>query len=392
MSMRDDSRTLRIFRLLVLITALANAGGNVFILLFYRPILTWVGAPLPIDRFSFAFVCGFSFTAGVLAWIIYVYLNRRTNLGANTGRSLDGNTERAIPLVVAEIIGKGVYAAFTFYFYYVGELHWFYRVFGIWDACYTLIFFLLLVHLLSPDLTRLNRGTVLSSGDPTPRTRKALIIYFSMSGNGTRAVQRVKAGLAAEGYQVTERLIEVEPREQALFRFPFQKPLAFWRITIRAILCIPVKIQPLALPANHDYDLLVVESQTWLVGMSAPVEAVFQDPANRAAFAGRDVAVVNVCRGLWRRPQAMLVRWVEAVGGRVVGARAFANPGREPFRTASLFLFLGSGRVGWPAVLRPILTPQFLADSAFDELERFGRALALRPAAPAPHARAAGGV
>jgi hypothetical protein len=372
MSVGNDSRTRRIFRRLVLLTALANAGGNVFILLFYRPILTWVGAPLPVDIFSFTFVCGFSFTAGVLAWIIY------------------RNPEDNIPLVVAVIIAKGVYAAFTFYFYYAGELHWFYRVFGVWDSVYTAIFFLFLIHLLSPDLTRLNRGTILASGDPTPRTRKALIIYFSMSGNGTRAVQRVKAGLTAEGYAVTERLVEVGARDQALFRFPFQAPLAFWRITIRAILRIPVAIKPLALPANHDYDLIVVESQTWLVGMSAPVEAVFQDPANRPAFAGRDVAVVNVCRGLWRRPQAMLVRWVEACGGRVVGARAFANPGREPMRVASLFLFLGSGRVGWPRFLRRLLTPQFLADDAFDELERFGRALALRPAAPARHARAGG--
>jgi len=368
MSVGNDSRARRWFRRLALLTALANAGGNVFILLFYRPILTWVGAPLPVDLFSFTFVCGFSFTAGVLAWIIY------------------RNPEDNIPLVVAVIIGKGVYAAFTFYFYYVGELHWFYRVFGVWDSVYTAIFFLFLIHLLSPDLTRLNRGTILASGDPTPRTRKALIIYFSMSGNGARAVQRVKAGLTAEGYAVTERLIEVEPREQRLFKFPFQAPLAFWRITIRAILRIPVKIKPLALPANHDYDLIVVESQTWLVGMSAPVEAVFQDPANRAAFAGRDVAVINVCRGLWRRPQAMLVRWVEACGGRVVGARALANPGREPFRVWSLFVFFAEGREGKPGFLRRMLTPQYLSDGSLDELERFGRGLALRPAAAAPHA------
>jgi flavodoxin len=372
MTDRHDATTRRVFRALVLITALANAGGNVFILLFYRPILHWVGAPLPVDVFSFTFVCGFSFTVGILAWMIY------------------RNPEDNLALIVAVILGKGVYAGFTFYFYYVGELHWFYRVFGVWDSCYAAIFFLFLIHLVSPDLTRLNRGEVLASGDPTPRTRKAVIIYFSMSGNGTRAVQRVKAGLTAEGYEVAERLIEVGPVDQALFRFPFQKRLAFLRIMLRAIFRIPVAIRPLALPANHDYDLIVVESQTWFVGMSAPVEAVFQDPANRPAFAGRDVAVINVCRGLWRRPQAMLVRWIEACGGHVVGARALANPGREPIRTFSLFFFLGAGGVGRPAFLSGVLTPQFLSSEALGELELFGRGLALRAAAPAAHARAGG--
>jgi hypothetical protein len=102
--------------------------------------------------------------------------------------------------------------------------------------------------------------------------------------------------------------------------------------------------------------------------------------------------VINVCRGLWRRPQAMLVRWVEACGGRVVGARALANPGREPFRVWSLFVFFAEGREGKPGFLRRILTPQYLADGSLDELERFGRGLALRPAAAAPHATRMGGV
>jgi|GEM_PF-2374652 len=365
-----DSKIRQGFRTLVLLTALANAGGNVAILLFYRPILGWVGAPLPIDIFSFTFVCGFSFTVGILAFIIY--------------RAPEAN----LGLIVAVILGKAIYAAFTFYFYYAGELHWFYRVFGVWDSCYAVIFFLFLIHLQSPDLTILNRGEILQSGDPTPRSKKALVLYFSMSGNGARAILRVMTGLVAEGYTVTERLVQVDPREQRLFRFPFEQRFAFLRIMIRAILRIPVAIQPLALAADHDYDLIVVESQTWFVGVSAPVEAIFQDPANHAAFAGRDVAIVNVCRGLWRRPQAMLARWIQAVGGRVVGARAFGNPGREPIRTFSLFFFLGAGGTGRPAFLRRLLTPQLLAEDALAELERFGRALARRPAAAMPHARA----
>ncbi|HWU88147.1 MAG TPA: hypothetical protein VN253_12760, partial [Kofleriaceae bacterium] len=69
------------------------------------------------------------------------------------------------------------------------------------------------------------------------------------------------------------------------------------------------------------------------------------------------------------------------------GARAFANPGREPIRTFSLFFFLGAGGAGRPAFLRRVLTPQHLSDAALGELETFGRALARRP--PVHPARAA---
>jgi len=64
--------SIRTFRYLCLATALANAGGNVGVLLFYQPIFKLVGAPLPKDLYSFAFVCGFSFTVGVLAFMVFL--------------------------------------------------------------------------------------------------------------------------------------------------------------------------------------------------------------------------------------------------------------------------------------------------------------------------------
>jgi hypothetical protein len=98
-------------------------------------------------------------------------------------------------------------------------------------------------------------------------------------------------------------------------------------------------------------------------------------------FAGRDVAAVVVCRGLWRRTEAMLVRWLERAGGNVVGAAAFANPGREPMRTFSLFFFLGTGAQHRPAWLGRLLTPQYLEEAALRRLDAFGEALAQRPVA-----------
>jgi hypothetical protein len=111
------------------------------------------------------------------------------------------------------------------------------------------------------------------------------------------------------------------------------------------------------------------------------MEAVFQDPANQAIFAGRDVATVNVCRGLWRRSQAMAIRWAQHCGATVVGARAHANPGWEPARTFSLFLFLGLRRTDRPRFLRGwFLQPQQLDDRALADLEAFGAGLAQRRA------------
>jgi hypothetical protein len=352
---------IKIFRYLCLLTALANAGGNLGMLLFYKPIYNLVGAPLPRDIYNFAFVCGFSFTVGVLAFIVFLA------------------PEKTIPLLVVGIVGKAIYAFFTFYFYTHGELHPFFLIFGVWDAVYTVIFFLFLIRLVSPDLTILNQGEI-RAGVDRPRTNKALLVYFSMTGNGSRAMKRVREGLESRGYTVSETICE---SNETLFHFPFTL-IIFIRIMLRAIFRVPTTIKPLDIPSTHPYDLVVVESQTWFVGVSAPVEAVFQDPNNRGIFAGRDVAAVNVCRGLWQRPQAQLIRWLQIVGGNVVGARAYENPGHEPIRCFSLFFFLGTGAPGKPAFLKSILTPQFISLEAERELVSFGQMLAERKKAVSP--------
>lgn len=346
---------IKVFRYLCLLTALANAGGNLGMLLFYKPILALAGAPLPKDMYNFAFVSGFSFTVGVLAFIVFLA------------------PDKTIPLLVVGIVGKAIYAFFSFYFYFRGELHPFYMIFGWWDAVFTVIFALFLVRLVSPDLTALNEGEILAGVD-RPRTNKALLVYFSMTANGSRAMKRVREGLESRGYAVDERICE---SNETLFHFPFSL-LVFLRIMLRAIFRIPTTIKPLGIPENHLYDLIVVESQTWFVGMSAPVEAVFRDPNNGGIFAGRDVAAVNVCRGLWQRPQAQLIRWLQNVGGNVVGARAYENPGHEPVRCFSLFFFLGTGAPGKPAFLKNILTQQHISAEAESELVAFGQALAER--------------
>lgn len=347
-----------LFRYLCLITAIANAGGNLFLFFFHKPVFDLFGVPPPQDMHSFAFVCGFSFTIGVLAFLVYLEPFGRRDL-----------------LVVA-IVGKAIYAGLTAYYYHDHGLHWFYRIFGLWDAAFTVVFFLYLIQLVSDDLDGLN-ASVIRPGVPGARQRKALILYYSLTKNGERAMERLRKGLESKNYDVDQKLVEPE---EALFHFPFHFA-EFLRIMLRAIVRVPARVKPLGIPASHSYDLIVVECQTWFIGMGAPMEGVFQDPDNRAIFAGRDVAGVVLCRGLWRRTQSMLVRWLERSGGNVVGARAFENPGPEPSRTFSLFFFLGAGKERKPSWLKPFLQPQYLSGDSLAKLEDFGRALAERPAA-----------
>jgi hypothetical protein len=284
------------------------------------------------------------------------------------------NPEKNVNLLIVGIIGKALYAFFTFYFYVFKQLHWFYLLFGIWDALYVVIFFLFLIQLLSPDLAKLNRGDILVGLD-RERTNKALVLTFSLTGNSHRGAERVKLGLEQHGYTVDMQSVQAEEK---IFRFPMSFS-DFVRIVVRAFLRWPARIRPLGIQADHHYDLIVVATQTWLVGMGAPMAAVFQHPAHAGIFAGRDVAALNVCRGAWRRSQAMLVRWLQRSGGNVVGARAFSHIGWEPSRLFSLWFYLIFKEAGRPRFLDGFVQPRYgLSDEALQQLERFGEDLAQR--------------
>jgi hypothetical protein len=187
----------------------------------------------------------------------------------------------------------------------------------------------------------------------------------------------VQAGLVARGYHCDA--VRIQPVERALFQFPFSSLWTFGRILVRAVLRRRAAIEPLDISPDHDYDLIVVASQTWMVGCAAPVEELFLDARTRRIFLERDVAIVNVCRGLWRRAQAMLASHVQAAGGHLIAANPHTNPGPEPFRTLSLFVFLlfGGKLPGWvPPLLR---LPSQLSVDAQEQLARLGERLAMRP-------------
>lgn len=345
-----------VFRILCLITALANSVGNIFLLLFYKPLFQLLHVPMPADLATWTFVCGFSFTVGILAFLVFLDPVQNVNL------------------LTVGAIGKGIYAFFTFYFYVFHDLNWFYLIFGVWDAAYTVIFMLFLTKLLSSDLTYLNSGVVLTGAD-RPATYKALLLGFTLTKNGSKAFDHLRRGLEKHGYQVTVRYVEPE---EDIYVFP----MSLWdfiQIIARAFVRWPSRIKPLDIPADHDYDLIVVESQTWMVGMAAPVEAIFQNAALRPIFAGRDVAAVNVARGAWRRSQAMIVRWLEYCGGNLVGVRAYTHTGWEPSRLFSLWFYLIYHKAGMPRWLGWFVQPHYgPSDADFRQCEQFGADLAQR--------------
>src|SRR5262245_46278420 len=139
----------------------------------YKPLFELLGVPPVTDLHLFSFVSALSFTMGVGAYFVFK------------------NPEKNLDLLKTGIVGKGLYAFFTYYFFVFHHIHWFFLLFGVWDFVFVIVFFLYLIQLESPELAQLQRGDIFA-GSKRPRTGQALVIGFSLTGTGSKTIERLK--------------------------------------------------------------------------------------------------------------------------------------------------------------------------------------------------------
>lgn len=338
-------------RYLCLLTALANIGGNIALQLAWPLVFELFNVPDPVDMRLFVLESALSFTMGVVALLAFL------------------NTPAAIPLMIVGALGKATYAVVTYWNWALHGTHRFYLIFAAWDVAFTIVFLLYWIHLQSRDLLELRQS--IFDGLAKPVSNRALIIGFSLTQNGRKAVAALWQGLEAQGY--SSDVVWVESQEK-IFRFPMSL-IDFARIIIRALFRRPARIAPLSIPRD-DYDLVIVESPTWLLSMAAPVESVLLDPNYRRLFAGRDAVALSISRGAFQRTQTMIVRWLERLGANVVAARGYGHIGWEPRRLMSLWFYLIFRKEGFPPGLAE---PKYgLSDETLASIRNFGADLAQR--------------
>ncbi|MEE9384707.1 MAG: hypothetical protein V3V08_14980 [Nannocystaceae bacterium] len=354
---RRPPLSLPTLRALCLLTAVANIGGNVVLVIAYPILFPWLGIEAPQDLRLFLLESALSFSMGVLAWMVFCARHE---------------PKRALPLLKIGTLGKGLYALIGYYFFATQGLHWFYMIFVVWDALFVVVFLLYWIALESRDLWALQRDVLTGIARPRPEQPKALVVGYSLTGAGRTAIDRLKIGLLAGGYDRVD--IRYVHALESFYRFPMSF-VDFVRMLIRAFFRKSPPVGPLGDLAG-DYDLIVVESPTWLLGMAAPMEGLFEDSTQTEMFRGTDTAALVVSRGAQRRSLAMLTRWLQRCDANVVGIRGYGHQGKEPRRLLSLWLYLIFRKEGVP---RGIAQPYYgLSEASLREIEAFGTALARR--------------
>ncbi|MDD9943608.1 MAG: hypothetical protein OXU20_21380 [Myxococcales bacterium] len=159
------------------------------------------------------------------------------------------------------------------------------------------------------------------------RRPRALIVYFSLTGQTSRVVEGLISSWSRCGWDTEVCRIHLEDP-----RYPLAHPVpGVWRFLLR---WIPpqlahrtgdIRLDPPEPSAEPD--LVVIGSPTWWFNPALPIVSFMQSQHAEGLLQGKPFAVMTICRSAWAGNLAWVRKRGEALGGRFVGHLAFRFPG-----------------------------------------------------------------
>lgn len=129
--------------------------------------------------------------------------------------------------------------------------------------------------------------------------KRVLVVYFSQTGQLRDIVDSVVAPLKASS-SIDTTVVELRPTKA----FPF--PWPFWQFFNHFPECVyeePDPIEALPIPADAEYDLIILAYTVWFVSPSMPTMAFLQSDAAKRLLGDKPVITLIGCRNMWMMAQ-----------------------------------------------------------------------------------------
>jgi len=199
------------------------------------------------------------------------------------------------------------------------------------------------------------------------RLKTVLVINYSQTGQLAEITAQVIAPLRAAGHQVH---LETLVPEKA---FPWPWPMVdFIDAFPECVQLDPPPLKPLSIPADRQFDLVILTYQVWYLAPALPMTAFLKSPAGQRLIKGKPVVTLVACRNMWLSAQETMQRLIAEAGGQLRDHLAFTDQGH------ALATFITTPR--WVLTGRRDrflgLPPAGVAPAEIRQASRFGRALA----------------
>jgi hypothetical protein len=178
---------------------------------------------------------------------------------------------------------------------------------------------------------------------------KALVVYYSLTGQAVVAADLAANALRDSGYQTTLCRVDfADPASRP--KRPFSlRDVKRWSDLAAAGQLFPIVLEP-ADAVGQRYDLVILFSNTWQHHPCPPIRSLLRLPAMKQTLKDTPFAVYVVSRLLWEKNAQIVRTDAEASGGRWIGTQHFHHHGGPigSLLTTVLYMMRADDTVPWP--------------------------------------------
>jgi hypothetical protein len=207
--------------------------------------------------------------------------------------------------------------------------------------------------------------------------KKALLIYYTFTGEARRAIDVAKADLTTAGFDVSLARVDFADPAKRLRRPVAPKDLKIWCDAAENGTPYPVVVEP-ASALSEQYDLVCIFTNTWQHHPCVPIRSLLNLPEIKPVLNGKPFAVYVICRRLWEKNLEIVRKQAEQHGGRFVAGEHFDHHGGNVgslIRTITYALTSGDKVARLLGMRLPI--PEYgLSDEAMKRVSSFTREVA----------------
>jgi hypothetical protein len=143
--------------------------------------------------------------------------------------------------------------------------------------------------------------------------KKALIVYYSQSGQLFDIVASITQPLETEFELVFE---EIKPKEP--FPFPWTGT-SFYQVFPESVQEIKCELEPLRFDPEENFDLIILAYQVWYLSPSIPFSSFLQTDEAMRMIRNKPVITIIGCRNMWIMSQERIKKRIINMGGRLIG-------------------------------------------------------------------------
>jgi hypothetical protein len=169
--------------------------------------------------------------------------------------------------------------------------------------------------------------------------KNVLIIYFSQTGQGKKAIDAVlKPILQSQDYRIEYALIK--PKQTYPYPWSYSQFFDAFPETVNGV---PCELEPTNLNTDISYDLIIIGYQPWFLNICIPIHSYLQSEQAKKIFHNKPVITIINCRNMWLGAQESMKKNLLQLNAKLVGNIVFADHSSNLVSLVTVLAFVLKG-------------------------------------------------